>query len=379
MPSSSVCVTGMAWSTALGSTVDGVWKLLLDGASGLRDMGSQHPLRNTTAAIVPEVSTELEPWTRQLELTKSTLAKAVSDAGLSIDDPRVRPVLGTSYGPHLEEPDTHSLSQWSTTAARDVGCVNSPVTVTTACSAGADAMVAGAALLTSEAADICVCGGVDVLTIGKRLGHSQLGTMSATDLRAFDIDGDGTLLGEGAAFLVLETAQSVSARGARVYAVLAGTGSANDASSAVAPDRTGLQVQRAVRRALDAAGIGTGDIAVINAHGSGTPVNDEVEATAYSGLFSDSARPPAVFATKGAFGHTLGATGAIEAIAVIQALRTGIVPPVHALSEPIPALALPVATGSPMNVRSGYGISVTLGFGGFDTCLVFQAGGSDRE
>ncbi len=373
-----ICVTGMAWSTALGTGVADVWKSLLAGDSGLADIGSPRPLRNTRAAVVSEVALDRPAWERQLDLTKTTLAQAVADAGLPAGDPRIRPVLGTSYGPHLELSDTRSLSRWSAVAARECGYADDAVTVTTACSAGSDALVTGAALLMAEAADICVCGGVDVLTIGKRMGHSSLGTMSPTDLRAFDVRHDGTLLGEGAAFLVLERARSARDRGARVHGILAGTGSANDASSAVAPDRSGANVRRAVHRALRAAEVGTEDISVINAHGSGTAVNDEVEAAAYAHLFEGARRPPVVFATKGAFGHTLGATGAMEAIALVQALHTGMVPPVHALTAPIPELALPIPKRDPMDVRSGAGISVTLGFGGFDTCLVFRAGGGDR-
>jgi 3-oxoacyl-[acyl-carrier-protein] synthase II len=322
--------------------------------------------------VVSEVPLDWTPWDRQQQLTRATLSAALADADLEVSDPRIRPVLGTSYGPHLELVEPVPLSRWSTTAAREAGCVMEPITVTTACSAGSDALVAGLGLLCTGAAEICVCGGVDVLTIGKRMGHSRLGTMSADDLRAFDVDRSGTLLGEGAAFVVLEQMHSARSRGATIRGILAGAGSANDAVSTVAPDPTGANVLLAVRRALRVAGIGPADIGVISAHGSGTPVNDDVEASAYTQMFGDLAQPPVVFATKGSFGHSLGATGAIEAVTVLQALETGLVPPVYALDEPIPQLGLPIPVGGPLPVGSGYGLSVTLGFGGFDTCLVFR-------
>jgi len=373
---SQIWVTGMAWSTALGAGVGTVWEALLADVCGMGEVASSCPLRSTRAAMVPEIPRGWPARERQHEITRATLSRALQDAGIDPQDPGVLPVLGTSYGPHLEMPETTTLSPWSARAVRDAGCVAEPVTVTTACSAGSDAVLAGLGLLQAGAAQICVCGGADVLTLGKRLGHSRLGTMACDDLRAFDINHHGTLLGEGAAFLVLESAARARARGARPRGVLAGAGSSNDAASAVAPDPSGRNVVLAVRRALRTAGITPADVAVVNAHGSGTPVNDEVEARAYAQVFSDVPRPPVVFATKGAFGHTLGATGAIEAIAVLQALETKLAPPVHGLQEPLPHLSLPIPSKKPMKIDPGAGISVTLGFGGFNTCLVFQGSGS---
>jgi 3-oxoacyl-[acyl-carrier-protein] synthase II len=369
---SPVWVTGMAWSTALGPDVDTVWDSLLADVSGIAEVPSPLPLRSKRAATVPGVPMDWPARNRQHEITRTTLARALNDAGIDPGDQRVLPVLGTSYGPHLEMPELASISQWSALAAKDAGCPAAPVTVTTACSAGSDAILAGLSLLQSGAAEICVCGGADVLTPGKRLGHSRLGTMARDDLRAFDTGRSGTLLGEGAAFLVLEPAARARARGARPRGVIAGAGSSNDAASAVAPDPSGGNVVRAVQRALRSACLSPVDVAVVNAHGSGTPVNDDVEARAYAQVFSGVRHPPVVFATKGAFGHALGATGAIEAIAVLQALATRSVPPVHALREPIPNLSLPIPSKDPMKVNPGAGISMTLGFGGFNTCLVLQ-------
>jgi 3-oxoacyl-[acyl-carrier-protein] synthase II len=366
----------MAWTTALGSALDPVWQLLLDDASGMTDVVSPLPLRSTRAAVVPGVPLDSPASHRQHELTRTTLSTALADAGIEPDDPALLPVLGTSYGAHLDLAETASLSQWSAAAVRDAGLAAEPVTVTTACSAGSDAILTGLALLQEGAAELCVCGGADVLTLGKRLGHSRLGTMAPDGLRAFDARHNGTVLGEGAAFLVLEPAARARARGARLRGVLAGAASSNDAASAVAPDPSGAKVVLAVERALRTAHITPADVCVVNAHGSGTPVNDDVEARAYTRLFAEVPSPPVVFATKGAFGHTLGATGAIEAVAVLQALATSMAPPVHGLREPIPQLGLSVPAQQPMKIDQGYGISVTLGFGGFNTCLVLQGPGS---
>ena len=371
-----IWVTGMAWSTALGPAVGTVWDSLLADISGIAEVASPVPLRNSRAAAVPGIPMDWPAWDRQQEITRATLTRALADAGIDAADRHVLPVLGTSYGPHLEMADVASLSQWSAMAARAAGCVADPVTVTTACSAGSDAILAGLGLLQAGAAEICVCGGADVLTPGKRLGHTRLGTMAPDDLRAFDVSRNGTVLGEGAAFLVLEPAARARARGAQPRGVLADAGSSNDAASAVAPDPSGRNVVLAIDRALRNAHLTPMDITVVNAHGSGTPVNDDVEARAYAQVFAHMPDPPVVFATKGSFGHALGATGAIEAVAVLQALETGLAPPVHGLREPIPNLSLPIPAADPMNVGPGSGISVTLGFGGFDTCLVFQGAGS---
>lgn len=366
--SSEVLITGMAWSTALGSDLDGVWQALLSGATGMTPVPSAHPLRNDLAAVLPDLPMDLDPVRRQVETGARPLRAAVADAGLDLTDPRLRLVAGTSYGSHLDVPPD-GLDVWADSLAEEVGLARRPLVVSTACSAGSDAVAVGAALIAEGEEEICVVGGVDVLTPAKRLGHSALGTMSPTALRAFDADHDGTILGEGAAFLVLEA----RARGTRLRGRLTGVGSANDATGPTAPDPSGGTVVRAVHAALAAAGRSAAEVGVLNAHGSGTPVNDDVECRALSTLFP-GAETPVVFATKGAFGHTLGATGALEAVAVLLALRDGRVPPVSGLRTVMPGFPLPLPSGgAPLPFTGDVGLSVTIGFGGFTTCLALEA------
>ncbi|WP_433281272.1 beta-ketoacyl synthase N-terminal-like domain-containing protein [Pseudonocardia xinjiangensis] len=364
-------VTGMAWSTALGSDLDEVWRALLCGATGVTPVPSAHPVRNGRAAVVADLPMDLDPVQRQYELGARTLRAAVADAGLDVTDPRLRLVVGTSYGSHLDVPPD-GLDRWGEALATGLGMGRRPLMVSTACSAGSDAILVGAALIAEGEEEICVVGGVDVLTQAKRLGHSALGTMSPTALRAFDESHDGMVLGEGAAFLVLERDGSAQARGARVRGRLSGTGSANDAAGPTAPDPSGDTVVQAVRTALAAAGRSTGEVGVLNAHGSGTPVNDDVECRAFGSLFAGGAAP-VVFATKGAFGHTLGATGALEAVAVLLALRDKQVPPVPGLETVMPGFPLPLPSGAALPFAGEVGLSVTLGFGGFTTCLALEA------
>ncbi|GAA3273682.1 beta-ketoacyl-[acyl-carrier-protein] synthase family protein [Dactylosporangium vinaceum] len=367
-----VLVTGMAWTTPLGSTLDGVWGALLAGAHGLRELPSPHPLRTTLAATVESVPADLSPSERQLQLAVGTLAEAFDSAGL---DPRgrgCRVVLGTSYGPYLDEPAA-ALDDWARAAANEVGHPHRPVCVSTACSAGADSILVAAELIRSGVTDVCLAGGVDIVTAAKRLGHSALGTMSEDRLRAFDERHDGMVPGEGAAFLVLESAASARRRGATALAVLRGAGSANDAAGLTAPDPSGDSVVLAIERSLS--GRSAGDVAIVSAHATGTPLNDAVESVSLRRVFAnqgDKGYRPLVFATKGALGHSLGATGAIEAITVILALRDGKVPPVYGLDAPMPDFPLPVAIGGPVAFDGRLGASVTLGFGGFHTCLLFE-------
>jgi 3-oxoacyl-[acyl-carrier-protein] synthase II len=371
-----VCVTGLAWTTPLGDTLGGVWEQLLAGATGLRDVPSPYPLRTTLAGTVASVPLEWSATERQIALTVRTLRTAFASSGLDPADPASRVVVGTSYGPHLDEP-ADSLAAWAVTSARLIGHPHNPICVSTACSAGSDSILVGTELIRAGASDVCVAGGVDVVTLSKRLAHSALGTMSQELLRAFDRRHDGMVPGEGAAFLVLESARSARRRAARIWAILRGAGSSNDAAGLTAPDPSGHSIVLAVRRCLTASRRREQDLAVVNAHATGTPTNDAVESRSLATLFGPGARRPVVFATKGALGHSLGAAGAIEAVALILALRDGRVPPVYGLCCPMPDFPLPLAAGEPLSFSGRTGISLTIGFGGFNTCLLFERSDDD--
>jgi 3-oxoacyl-[acyl-carrier-protein] synthase II len=357
----------MAWLTALGDSLESVWQALLDGKSGMKPVAFEGRLRNMLAA--PAMDQEIPPSERLLKMACATIRKALAAANRETDDPEVQFVLSTSLGAYLDDAASRSpLSGWATEVARELGAAKPPIVISTACSSGADAILVGAELIRSGVAKCCVCGGADVLTVNKRLAHSALGTMSPTILRAFDVRHDGTLLGEGAGFIVLEP----EASGKTCRAILCGAGSGNDASGMTVADITGLSAGYAIKRSLADAGLPLSAIGLINAHGSGTLMNDATETNAFEALFTEGARP-LVFATKGNFGHTLGATGAIEAIALILALQEQRVPPIYALEQPLPGFSLPLAISAPVSCTTRTALSLTLGFGGFDTSLVFEA------
>jgi 3-oxoacyl-[acyl-carrier-protein] synthase II len=362
----------MAWLTALGDELEPVWQALLDGKSGMRPVACSGRLRTLLVAPVVDIDAELPPTERLIKMAVTTIRKALAAAHREPGDPEVRYVLSTSLGAYLDETSSRTpLSGWASEVARELGAAAPPVVLSTACSSASDAILVAAELIRSGEAKCCVCGGADVITPNKRLAHSALGTMSPTELRAFDSRHNGTLLGEGAGFLVLEAeAPSLPA-----YAYLTGAGSANDATGMTMADITGLSAGYAIERSLVDAGLPASAIGLINAHGSGTVMNDTTESNAFTALFSDSTlnSRPLIFATKGNFGHTLGATGAIEAIAVILAMRSGRVPPIHGLEQPIPDFSLPLAIDRPVPCSARAALSLTLGFGGFDTSLIFEA------
>jgi 3-oxoacyl-[acyl-carrier-protein] synthase II len=357
----------MAWFTALGDDLEPVWEALLAGKSGLRPVPYEGRLRNKLAA--PAMDTVTSHSERLVQMACATIRKALAHANREPGDPDVRLVLSTSLGAYLDEESSRNpLSGWASEVARRVNAAASPIVISTACSSGSDAIMVGAELIRSGQAICCVCGGADVLTPNKRLAHSALGTMTPTHLRAFDVRHDGTLLGEGAGFLVLEKEGINEA----CHAILSGSGSANDATGMTVADITGLSAGYAMQRSLSDAGLPLSAIGLINAHGSGTVMNDTTESNAFKSLFPGH-EGPLVFATKGNFGHTLGATGAIEAITVILSLRDGRVPPVHGLEQPLPDFPLPLAISESVSCSTGAALSLTLGFGGFDTSLVFEA------
>jgi len=362
-------VTGMAWTTALGNDLEIVWERLLRKETGLATVPHSVRLRNSMAAAVSSAPASLLPAERMQLMARDTIERALVAARQDRTDPGVRLIVGTSLGAYLEDTlQRKSLYAWARQLGDAVGMFHPPIAVSTACSSGSDAIVLGAEMIRNGLAECCICGGVDVLSISKRLAHSSMGTMSPTMLRAFDVRHDGTLLGEGAAFVVLQAQADV----ANPIAYLRGVGSANDATGMTVPDAEGCGGRLAIERSLADADIEPAAIGLINAHGSATPLNDASERAAFGQVFPGFPRP-LVFATKGNFGHSLGATGAIEAVALLLALRSGRVPPIVELEQSDPGFPLPLAYPSEVRCQASVGLSLTLGFGGFDTSLVFEA------
>lgn len=225
-------------------------------------------------------------------------------------------------------------------------------------------------------ADFAICGGIDTwLAAVPIASFSRLGLLStnndhpAAACRPFDVDRDGTVFSEGGALMVIETEEHATARGATILARLMGAAITSDGYDQVAPDPSGESAARAVARAIELAGIAPDDVDLVTAHAAGTGPGDLAEAAALRLVLGGHA--PAVYASKAALGHSWGATGAIDAILTVQALRDQLVPPTLNLDTLDPAIDLDVVTDQPRRGDYRYALADCFGFGGYNVALVF--------
>lgn len=258
------------------------------------------------------------------------------------------------------------------------GHVVSPVS---ACASAADALLLARDLLLLDRADVVVAGGaeasIDPLTMA---GFGAAGALSRRNddpphaSRPFDVARDGFVMGEGAGILVLERAAHAHDRGAAVLAGLVGAGATNDAHHPSAPSPTAEGATRAIAQALRDADLSPADVGHVNAHGTSTPANDRAEALALHQALGPVADEVPVTSIKSTIGHLLGAAGAVEAIAAVEALRTGAVPPTSNLVDQDDACPVRVVTGAAGPVAAGTtALSNSFGFGGHNVVLALSA------
>jgi 3-oxoacyl-[acyl-carrier-protein] synthase II len=244
--------------------------------------------------------------------------------------------------------------------------------VATACATGANAIGEGARLVRDGMADVVVCGGTEAcvspvaMAAFARMGALSKNPDPSAASRPFDDDRDGFVMGEGAAFVVLEPYERAVARGARIYGELLGYGLTCDAHHITAPLEDGSGAIAAIEMALADAGVAAGSIGHVNAHGTSTPHNDDAEAAAIAKVFGPGAVP--VTSTKGVTGHLIGAAGAVEAVAALLAAGRGLVPPTanHRHTD----LPVDVVAGEPRAIDVAPAVSTSFAFGGHNAALV---------
>jgi 3-oxoacyl-[acyl-carrier-protein] synthase II len=244
--------------------------------------------------------------------------------------------------------------------------------VATACASGTNAIGEGLRLVRDSLADVVVCGGTEAcVSPGAMSAFARMGALSRNPVperasRPFDVDRDGFVMGEGAAFLVLEVLAPALARGTPIYGELLGYGMSCDAHHLTAPLEDGAGAAAAIELALADAHLAASDIRHVNAHGTSTPYNDAAEAIALAKVFGEGATP--VTSTKGVTGHLIGAAGAVEAVATLLTASRGIVPPTanHGLCD----LPIDVVAGAPRAVGPAPGLSTSFAFGGHNAALV---------
>lgn len=243
------------------------------------------------------------------------------------------------------------------------------LTVVNACASGADAIGVALSWLRAGLCDIAIAGGSDEMNRVPLCGFGSLGILSQSPCAPFDRDRTGLNLGEGAGVLVLESEASAKARSARIRAYVRGYGTSNDAYHLTSPDPEGAGLERAVTDALKDAEIKPADISFINAHGTATRDNDQVEGMVLHRVFGKN---PKFLSTKGYTGHTLGAAGGIEACFTILNLQEGWIPASAGFSQPDRAIPVsPVGLRTEINGR--YALSTSLGFGGCDAALILES------
>jgi len=405
-----VLVTGMGAITPLGQTPEQFWENLVAGRSGIGPMTLCDPT-DYPCQISGEVSgfdpvqymdqREARRMARFSQLAVAAGLTAVESARLDIskeDSFRVGVVLGNGNGgfPTLEEncrilaerggmrmtpfffpmilPNMAAANVGRFTGARGYNS-----TATTACAASNQGIGDALAVLRRGDADVMLAGGTEA-------GISQLGLAGFAVMRAlstrndepekasrpFDAGRDGFVPAEGSVILVLETLEHAISRDATILAELAGFGCTSDANHAVQPEESGEAAARAMELALADAGLELAQVDYINAHGTSTPLNDALETVAVKRLFGDLAHKIPISSTKSMIGHSLGASGSLEAAACIKTITQGMIHPTVNYEDPDPACDLDYVPNQARKKDVAVVLSNAFGFGGQNACLVFR-------
>jgi 3-oxoacyl-[acyl-carrier-protein] synthase II len=386
-PAQTIVATGMGALSACGNGVPALWRGLLSGRSAISafDVFEHDRQRTHVAGQAPVPGGD----SRAAALALVAAREAVAQAGAEPEalGARAGVCFGSSNGGLLES-EGYYLARRSGLAAsvrQIVGRQHSgpgealaraqrirgPVlTLATACVASSMAIANACDWLREGVVDLVLAGGADSLCRITYAGFNCLRAVSAGPSQPFRSSRDGLSLGEGAAVLVLETEQHALARGAVPLARILGAAATCDASHMSAPSPDGSGAASAIEQALSAAGLAPADVDFVDAHGTGTPLNDAAEAQALARVFGPGRVP--VTSTKAVTGHLLGASGALEAIATIAGLQSGLVHPVPGDGPADPELHVDLVVGSPRRLqRSAVGVSTNLAFGGANTALVF--------
>jgi 3-oxoacyl-(acyl-carrier-protein) synthase len=305
-------------------------------------------------------------------LRESGIVMASTVAGLSEIDAEIArgPAAWYRRG-GLSRAASYPVSRVAVSVGEHLGIEGPACTVSVACASGAMAIALGANLLLDQAAPMILAGGSDALCPFTLSGFNSLQALDPEPCRPFDQNRQGLNIGEGAAVLVLETLGNAARRGARILAVLRGWAMTNDASHPTAPRKDGVGLASCIQHALEMAECGIEEVGYVNAHGTGTPLNDVAEANAYENAFRGRSSPIPVSSTKSYFGHCLGAAGALEAAITITALQTGALFPTLRLTDPIESPGIDWLRGELRRQPLPVAISVSAGFGGSNAALVF--------
>jgi beta-ketoacyl ACP synthase len=403
----NVVVTGVAMTTALATDAEGTWKKLLEAQSGIRLLDDSFveeydlPVR-IGGHLLEDFDSELT----RVELRRLSYLQKMStimsrrvwkNAGEpEVDPKRLMVSIGTGMGSSEELLFAYEAMRakgmrgvsplavqmyMPNAAAAAVGLERKAragvITPISACASGSEGIAHAWRNIVLGEADVAICGGVETKIEAVPIaGFAQMRIVLSTSnddpagaCRPFDKDRNGFVFGEAGALIVIETEEHAKARGANIIARLMGASVTSDGYHIVAPDPNGEQAGHAMTRAIQLAGLSPTDIDHVNAHATGTSVGDIAEGKAINNAMGG--HKPAVFAPKGALGHSVGAVGAVESILTMLALRDGVIPPTLNLKNLDPEIDLDVVAGSPRPGNYNYAINNSFGFGGHNVALAF--------
>lgn len=405
-----VVITGVGPVTPIGIGADAYHAAQLAGKNGVR-LITRFDASNLKCKIAAEVDVdfsayglelrELKRMDRYVQLTLVAAELARIDAGMEMTDlegPEVGTLVGTGIGGMetfeqqtrvMIERGADRLSPFfipmmianmaSGQVAIKYGATGVSTTVVTACSTSTAALHDAYHFLNRGDCEVMIVGGAEATVTPLSIGaFGNMGALSTrndspeTASRPFTASRDGFIMGEGAGVLILETLEHAQARGARIYAELLGAGLSADAHHITLPAPEGRGLALAMKRALKNSKVSLEQIGYINAHGTSTGPNDLFETQAIKAIYGDHAFKLAISSTKSMTGHLLGAAGAIEAIAVAQALHTGILPPTINYTDPDPLCDLDYIPNKPRELQVEYAMSNSLAFGGQNASAVFK-------
>ena len=405
-----VVITGMGVVSPVGNNISEFWNNLIQGKAGI-DFVTRFDVSTLPTKVAGEIK-NFEPteWIdkkesrrmdRFVQLAIAAGKMAVKDANLDleqIDKERSGVALGCGIGGviTLEEQKEVLMNKGpgrispffvpmliSNMAAGHLsitfGLQGPSLTIVTACASATNAIGEGLRMIQSGEADVVLCGGTEApLTELAFAGFCSMKAMSTEKenpsqaCRPFDQRRSGFVMGEGAGILVLESLEHATARGAHIYAELAGYGSSADAYHITTPTPGGAGAIKAMRKALTDAGLTPEDVSYINAHGTGTGANDATETAAIKAVFGEAASKISISSTKSMTGHLMGAAGAIEAIICTLAIERGVIPPTINYGEPDPECDLDYVPNVARKQEVKVALSNTFGFGVHNATIIIR-------
>ena len=404
-----VVVTGLGLITPLGNDVASNWEALVAGRSGIGTItlfdtsAYEFPIAGEVRHFDPAGHVEAKLLRRIDRSTVFALAashQALADAGIEMakeDARRVGVVIGTGIGsaqliveqaailaekgPRRVSPFliSHMLPDTATgLVAIQTGARGPNFAITAACATGGATTGEAAEMIARGDCEVIIAGGYEApLTPVYYAGFNAMKALATAGdptkaVRPFDATRNGFILGEGAGILILEELEHARTRGAHIYAEFVGAGTSNDAYDMVAAAEDGHGIAQAMQDALARAGVGVEAIDYINAHGTGTPLNDRVETKAIRDVFGEHASTLMVSSTKSMHGHMMGAAGAVEAAIAVLVCERGIVPPTINYANPDPACDLDYVPNEARHAAVTYAMSTSVGLGGHNSAVIVK-------